>query len=136
MENYLDFVAVTGYGTVQGLGGANCRHHHHPFVEGVMRRTYTDEQLRTMDNPPFAYDGKIYDQYAASQKQREIERSVRAIKRKEASFKAAGLDEDARLARAKRLRLQKEYVKFSEAADLPTQSKRMKVLTERSSESD
>lgn len=126
----VDFERVTGFGTVQGLGGANCRHQYHPFVEGVSQRTWTDERLASIDNPPFEYDGVTYDQYAASQRQREIERTVRKLKRQETAAKAAGLKDDASAARAKRLRLQKEYTKFSAAADLPTQSDRMRVLKE------
>jgi hypothetical protein len=31
---YPDFVTSTGYGTVTGLCGANCRHHFSPWFEG------------------------------------------------------------------------------------------------------
>lgn len=50
-------------------------------MEGVSSRTYTDKQLREIDQPPFEYQGRTYDQYQASQKQREIERSIRKQKR-------------------------------------------------------
>ena len=127
---YRGLEEVTGYGTAQGLMGPNCRHRFHPFVEGVSERTYTDEQLQEMDNPPFTYEGRTYDQYAASQRQREIERTVRKYKREEAAYQAAGLKEDASAVRAKRLRLEKEYAAFSKAADLPTQPERMRVLSD------
>ncbi|MBQ9349074.1 MAG: hypothetical protein IJT94_17335 [Oscillibacter sp.] len=57
---YPDFVAVCGYGDVQGIEGANRRHHYSPFIEGVMERTYTDEQLASIDPPPITYEGRTY----------------------------------------------------------------------------
>ena len=47
---YDDLVKTTGYGYVDGLTGANCRHHKYPFVPGVSKRTYTDEQLEHIDD--------------------------------------------------------------------------------------
>jgi len=125
---YPDFEKVTGYGTGEGLGGWNCRHHYFPHIESVSERTYTDEELESIDKPPFEYQGKIYDQYHASQKQREIERTVRKYKRREIAASAAGLEEEAAIAKARIRRLNAEYKAFSEAADLPMQKERMKVV--------
>ena len=75
--SYPDFERVTGYGTGPGLGGWNCRHRFFPFVEGVSQRAYTDRELREIDPRPFVYQGKTYNAYEATQKQREIERTVR-----------------------------------------------------------
>lgn len=127
-KKYPNFEDVTGYGTGPGLGGWNCRHHWYPFVDGVMERTYTDEQLSKIDNPPFEYEGKVYDQYAASQKQREIERTIRKLKREYSAFEAAGLSEDAQSVSIRIRRLNAEYRAFSEAAGLPMQRERTKIL--------
>lgn len=127
---YPDFLASTGYGTGDGLGGWNCRHHFYPYVEGVNRPAYTAEQLETIDQPPFEFEGKRYTQYEASQEQRRIERTIRKLQRRERAGKACGTEEgaaDAAAARGKRLELQKAYERFSDVANLPIQRERMRV---------
>jgi DNA helicase-2/ATP-dependent DNA helicase PcrA len=42
-------VTKTGYGEVDGLCGANCRHTFYPFIPGIDVRTYTDEQLEELN---------------------------------------------------------------------------------------
>ena len=126
--SYPDFERVTGYGTGPGLGGWNCRHRFFPFVEGVSQRAYTDRELREIDPRPFVYQGRTYNAYEATQKQREIERTVRKLTREQKAFEAAGLSEDAQAASIRARRLRKEYREFSAAAGLKTQPERMKVL--------
>ena len=65
--------------------------------------------------------------YEATQKQRQIERTIRKLKREQTAYKAAGLEEDAQTVTARIRRLNKEYKVFSEAAGLPLQRERMKV---------
>lgn len=127
---YPDFELTCGYGSVTGIGGANCRHSFYGFVEGVMERTYTDEQLESMkaENHTFEFEGKQYDQYSASQKQREIERTIRKLKREQAAFKAAGLAQEKQAIATAIQRLNVKYKEFSNAAGLPEQKERMKVL--------
>ncbi len=127
-SKYPDFVETCGYGDGGGIGGWNCRHAFRPFVDGVMEPTYTQKQLDEIDPPPFEYQGKQYNAYQATQQQRKIERSIRKQKRLEASFKAAGLEDDARAAKSKLRALNKEYRQFSKAAGLPEQQERTKVL--------
>lgn len=124
---YPDFIDTTGYGTGEGLGGWNCRHHFYPFYEGVSERTYTDEQLANIDPPPFEYQGKTYTAYEATQKQRQIERTVRKLKRRRSAYESAGLSEDAQDVSVRIRRLNAEYKAFSDAANLPLQKERMKV---------
>ena len=128
-QMYPDFVETTGYGTGPGLGGWNCRHHYFPFVEGVSERTYTDEQLAHIDDDHnIDFEGKHYTAYEATQKQRQIERTVRKLKREQAAYKAAGLTEEYQSVTARIRRLSAEYKAFSEAAGLPLQRERMKVV--------
>lgn len=129
-KNYPDFVKTTGFGTGSGLGGWNCRHHYSPFVEGVMEPTYSKAELDTMkgENRKFTFEGKEYDGYTATQKQRQIERTIRKLKREQTAFKTAGLTEDYQAITARIRRLSAEYKTFSEAAGLPEQRERMKVL--------
>lgn len=68
---YEDFETVTGYGTIEGLCGVNCRH-----------TFWAYDPKRNTDNEP-KYDSeenkKAYD---LSQKQRAMERKVRAAKKR------------------------------------------------------
>lgn len=131
MAEYPDFVKTCGYGSVTGIGGANCRHSWWPYIEGVSERTYTDSELETMkpeNRPKIVFEGREYDDYQATQKQRQIERTIRKLTRRKAAFDAAGLTEDAQAANIRLRRLRQEYRAFSKAAGLPTQPERMKVI--------
>ena len=126
---YDDLVSTTGYGYVDGLTGANCRHHKYPYVPGVSERTYTDEKLEHIDDGlGCTFDGKTYTAYEATQMQRRIERQIRAQKKLRNAYKEAGLSEDATAATIKLRRLNAEYSRFSKAAGLPEQRERMEVL--------
>ena len=126
---YDDLVETTGYGYVDGLTGANCRHHKYPFLPGVSERTYTDEQLAHIDDGlGCTFDGKTYTAYEATQMQRSVERTIRKLKRKKAAYKAAGLREEEQAVNIRLWRLNAKYKAFSAAAGLPEQRERMKVL--------
>lgn len=127
--DYPDFIETTGYGTGPGLGGWNCRHHYYSFVEGVSEPTYSKKDLDAMkgENRKFSFEGKEYDGYTSTKKQREIERTIRKLKREQAAYKAAGLEEDTQAVTARIRRLNTEYKAFSEAAGLPLQRERMRV---------
>lgn len=125
---YPDIYDVCGLGAVDGLEGANCRHRRYPWVEGVMERTYTDEQLAHIDDGlGCTYDGKSYTAYEATQMQRRLERQIRATKLLKIGNKASGLDDEARSANIKLRRLNKKYREFSAAAGLTPQWERTKV---------
>lgn len=67
--DYPDFISSTGYGTVTGLCGANCRHSFGPHFEGVA-------------NPFEQYDSEEnLKQYEIEQRQRTLERRIRDTKR-------------------------------------------------------
>ena len=70
---YPSFEDACGVGSVTGIGGANCRHSYWPFIEGVSERTYTDAELEAMkpeNRPKIQFEGREYDDYQATQKQR------------------------------------------------------------------
>lgn len=126
--SYPGFIATTGYGTGPGLGGWNCRHTFTSFVENVMEPTYTAKELKEIDDSHGCeFEGRRYSAYEATQKQREIERTIRALKRKKTAFEAAGLKQEAQNASIRMRRLNAEYKAFSEAAGLKQQRERMKV---------
>ena len=125
---YPNIYDVCGLGAVDGLEGANCRHRRYPWVEGIMERTYTDEQLAHIDDGlGCTYDGKSYTAYEATQMQRRVERQIRAVKRLKISNKASGLNNEARAANIKLRRLNAKYREFSAAAGLTPQWERTKV---------
>lgn len=126
---YPNIYEVCGLGTVDGLEGANCRHRRFPWVEGVSERTYTDKQLKHIDNGlGCTFDGKSYTAYEATQMQRRVERTIRKLKREKAAYRAAGLKGDAMALNTRLHRLSTKYKAFSAAAGLPEQRERMKVL--------
>lgn len=97
-------------------------------MEGVSERAYTDEQLAHIDDGhDVTFEGKHYTAYEATQKQRQIERTVRKLKREQTAYKAAGLTEEEQAVTARIRRLNAEYKAFSEAAGLPMQRERMRV---------
>ena len=86
---YPDFVSSTGYGNVDGLCGVNCRHSFFPFIEGVSEPNYTAKQLKAMEEREVEYNGEKMTYYEATQKQRRLERSIRATKREWTAASAA-----------------------------------------------
>lgn len=126
---YPSIYAVCGLGYVDGLEGANCRHRRFPWVEGVSERTYTNAQLAHIDDGlGCTFEGKKYTAYEATQKQREIERTIRKQKRLRNAFKANGQTAEAQATNSILRRLNKKYRQFSAAAGLPEQNERTKVI--------
>lgn len=76
----------TSYGEPDGLLGINCGHRLIPFIPGVSKRS-SKLKLTTKENE------RIYEQ---SQQQRGLERSIRAAKREQVKWEAAGDKEMAR----------------------------------------
>lgn len=91
-RHYPDFVQATGYGTGAGLCGWNCRHTFFAIDPDLSEPAWTDAELAALDAKDIPYKGKLYSQYELSQKQRALERKVRAAKRAYLAEDAAGLD--------------------------------------------
>lgn len=126
---YPNIYEVCGLGAVDGLEGANCRHRRNVWVEGVSERTYTDEQLEHIDDDlGCEFDGKKYTAYEATQMQRRVERQIIKQKRLVTAYKASEQKDEYYAAKAKLVRLNAKYKAFSEAAGLPLQWERTKVL--------
>lgn len=127
-KKYRSLAEATGYGRVDGLKGANCRHDFFPVIEGIDVPLYTKEELANIDPPPFEYNGKRYTYYEATQKQRSMERAIRKTKREILAADKTG-DKDRFTEKSIRLRRQREeYGKFSNAAGLLTQNERNQVV--------
>lgn len=103
---YPDFETVTGYGTVTGLCGANCRHNFSPYFEG-------------MRNPFQEYDSEENQkQYELEQRQRTLERRIRKSKQEAMGWRATM---DAETDPVKKAKAEEKYQK--KAALLQQQNK-------------
>lgn len=119
-NKYPDFFKATGYGTVEGLKGANCTHDFYPFWEGI------DEVPEDIKEPdPVKFDGKEYTYYQATQKQRQMERDIRALKREIEAQNSLGGSTDA--LRSQLRGKTAEYVRFSDKAKLKVRDNRLRV---------
>ena len=122
---------VCGLGTVTGLCGANCYHSFSPFIKGVDKPTYSDEELDRMneeENTPKEYNGRQYTAYEAQQRQRRLETAMRADRQKIELLTQGGADDDTITgAKVRYFQRQDEYVKFSKAMGLPEQWERITV---------
>lgn len=109
------------YGEVDGLCGINCRHTFYPFFEGL------SEPNTWLDEPdPKEYNGKMYDYYHATQKQRAMERGIRATKREVEAMKSIGGDtKDLESSIRKQI---KEYHKFSHEMGINPKDNRLRVV--------
>lgn len=79
-REYRNLAEATGYGTGDGLCGWNCRHNFYPYFEGIDVRAYKSSDLNSLKNDGY---------YELEQKQRALERQVRATRRELAGYDAA-----------------------------------------------
>lgn len=88
---YPGLAELTGYGTVGGLQGANCRHSINPYYPGI-----TELPAREWPEHEERFGCSSDDYYEATQRQRELERRIRKTKREVAALERAGIGlEDA-----------------------------------------
>lgn len=114
-NGYPDFVSSTGYGTVTGLKGANCRHSFSPYFEG-------------MKNPFQEFDSEENKKlYESEQKARAMERRIRDTKRKVMGYKAAGDDEAYEKAAALLQQQNKAYNAYCKETGLKKRSDRIAI---------
>jgi len=119
-KKYPNF-SVCHYGDVDGLKGINCRHDFYPFFEGISEPTTWPDEPK-----PKEYRGKTYDYYHATQKQRKMERDIRATKREIEAQKAIG--GDTSLLEAQKRKQIKEYHNFSNAMGIRAKDNRLRVI--------
>lgn len=119
-KKYPNF-SVCHYGDIDGLKGINCRHDFYPFFEGISEPTTWPDEPK-----PKEYRGKMYDYYHATQKQRKMERDIRATKREIEAQKAIG--GDTSLLEAQKRKQIKEYHNFSNAMGIRAKDNRLRVI--------
>lgn len=114
-DKYPDFVEATGYGSVTGLCGINCRHNFSPWFEG-------------QGNPFEQFDSEENQkQYELEQRQRTMERRIRNTKRQVMNWKTAGDDEMFQKKAALLQRQNAAYNQFCEENGLKKQSERIRI---------
>ena len=120
---------VCGLHTVTGLCGANCRHTYYAFVPGASKRMYPDEWLEEQNRKEAetkTWQGKEYDAYGRTQKQRQMETAMRAQREKVQLLKDSGAGEDeVMLARCKYQAQLNEYSRYCKKMNLPEQRQRI-----------
>lgn len=126
-KKYPKLSEATGYGTVTGLCGANCRHHFMPYIDGVS------------GNPYETFDSKENEEYYNNQQtQRKKERGIRTTKRElqalETSMDATKdeklkfvLQQDYDRKAAKLKAQMADYRAFSRKVELPMQNERLQI---------
>ena len=102
-----------------GLYGYNCRHHDHPWFEGVS--TFPKSQPQP---GPITINGKTYDYYAMTQKMRAMERNIRALKREKEALTALGMDTDE--IKTKISTKTKEYKEFCNTCGVPAATTKLR----------
>ena len=109
---------------VRRIGTLNCGHNASPIILGVSRQQYSRKELsdfRRENDKGVSYEGrKFKTMYEATQYQRQIERSIRAWKRKAMTGTYDGAETRLRLLRA-------EYKRFSKTVGLRTEDERLFV---------
>lgn len=125
-SEYPPFEQSTGYGTVSGLCGANCRHSFSPYFEG-------------MDNPFEQYDSEEnIKAYEKQQYQRTLERRIRKSKRETMGLKESvdnckddklkfALDMDYQKKSALLAKQNKAYREYCERNNLKPLSDRIQI---------
>lgn len=116
---------------VRRIGTLNCGHSAHPIVYGASVPQYTPEELEEMrqkNEKGITFRGKHYTGYEATQKQRRLERAIRAQKRKILIDKATGDSEKLETDQIKLQLLQQDYKAFSKAARLRMQHERLEKV--------
>lgn len=121
-----EFRSVCGYGEPSNpdhIYSYNCRHTHYPYWPGI------SEPVEYPPEPgPFEVDGKKYTYYQATQRQRAVERSIRAMKRDALAQDAMG---DRGALAAAKIRIDEKmaaYKRFSAQVNMRPRLERTQVF--------
>ena len=129
--DYDDFVKICGYGLVDGILGANCRHHFGPAYPGVTQLRFTAEQIDALNGKTVTFkdpktgEEKEIPMADAQEHLRYLERSLREWKKRLAIKQAVGLD--ATLEKRKVKEWSGRIRGFTESAGLRRQYSRERI---------
>lgn len=88
-KRYKKFKESTGYGEIDGLCGANCRHSFYPFWPGFSKPAYTKAMLDDYKAAKYTYNDKMLTEADCRTIQSRYEREIRESKRTLASYESA-----------------------------------------------
>lgn len=109
------------------IGTLNCGHAALPIIMGVNEPQYSEGDLQRLANANaegVSYQGRHYTGYEASQKQRQIERTIRKQKNRILTAEATGDKEQLTINQIRLGRLNEEYIRFSKGTGQRTQRER------------
>jgi len=113
------------------IGFWNCRHFTFSIILGVMKPTYSDEQLKQfIDKNNEGYTtstGKHMTMYECTQYQRQLETKIRKAKDGQMAAQAAGDMSLAQEYRAKIVNLTNQYKQFSKSCGLNAHTEKMTI---------
>lgn len=116
-EKYKNLVEATGYGSIEGLAGVNCRHRMFPFFVGISQPT----QIR--------YDSEENKkQYELEQGQRKLEREVRKAKKEYECMKSADNKEGMKEAKEKRKKAIDKLIDYCDKNNLRRNPSRERIV--------
>ncbi|MEM5767482.1 MAG: phage minor capsid protein [Bacillota bacterium] len=124
-----EYTALNG-GLQRRIGTLNCGHAAFPIIMGISKSQYTEEELRKFresNTDGITYQGKHYTGYQATQQQRDLERAIRAQKRRVLIANQTTDADYQKTAKTRLTLLNQEYRRFSKAAGLRTQMERAQV---------
>ena len=105
----------------------NCRHSKWGIFLG-QKPLLSPEEVENIDPPPFEFNGRTYNAYQATQMQRKIEREIRKTKREIIMLEQTGNKTQLAISKSRLKDRNALYRTFSEAAGLPLQPERKRVL--------
>lgn len=112
---------ATGYPSDPlGLCGYNCRHSFYVFFEGI-----SEPNQWKPEPAPVTVNGRDYDYYHATQRQRQMERQIRATKREIEAQRALG--GDTKELQSKLRKQTADYKRFSSDVDIRPKMERLRV---------
>lgn len=121
-KKYPDFFKETGYGTAGGLKGVNCTHNFYPFWEGISVKPDDIKEPK-----PKIVNGRSYTYYQATQRQRAMERRIRATKREVEAQRAIGGSTTELQASLRKQHA--DYYEFSKAVGIRPKDNRLVVIS-------
>lgn len=103
----------------------NCRHTYFGIILGISEPVYTDKELNEYKNATVEWNGKKVPYYEATQKQRQLENTIRKQKRAVQTLEKAG--QDTKIAKTKLAIAQKKLNDYCKETGLEKDYSRVKV---------
>lgn len=103
----------------------NCRHTYFGIILGISEPIYSDKELKEYKNANVKFNGKEIPYYEATQKQRQLENTIRKQKRAVQTLEKAG--QDTKIAKAKLAMAQKKLNDYCRETGLEKDYSRAKV---------